>query len=63
VERRPRTAKTLRESQPQMPECLTDRQQDIWESLLAIADSIGGDVAALARNAAEALCSDDDELG
>ena len=46
-----------------MPECLTDRQQDIWESLLAIADSIGGDVAALARNAAEALCSDDDELG
>jgi hypothetical protein len=41
--------KTLHESQPQMPESLTDRQEDIWEPLLAIADSIGGDVPKLAR--------------
>jgi hypothetical protein len=58
----PELQKTLRESQPQMPRCLTDRQEDIWEPLLAIADSIGSDVPALARNAAEALCNDDDEL-
>src|SRR5262249_51579215 len=59
----PELQKTLSESQPQMPECLTDRQEDIWEPLLAIADSIGGDVAALARKADEEICTDDDELG
>jgi hypothetical protein len=57
--------KSLRERQPQMPECMTDRQEDIWEPLLAIADSIGGDVPRLVREAARALCSsdDDEELG
>jgi hypothetical protein len=56
--------KTLRESRPQTPECLTDRQEDIWEPLLAIADSIGGEVPELARAAASSLCAnDDDELG
>jgi hypothetical protein len=54
--------KTLRESQPQMPESLTDRQEDILEPLLAIADSIGGDVPRLARVAAELLCDIEDEL-
>ena len=44
-----------------MPDCLTDRQEDIWEPLLAISDSIGGDVPKLAREAARALCSSDDE--
>src|SRR5262249_40037282 len=53
--------KTLRESQPQMPEYLTDRQEDIWESLLATADSIGGDVPRLAREAAWALCGNDND--
>jgi hypothetical protein len=53
--------KTLRESQPQMPESLTDRQEDIWEPLLAIADSIGGDVPKLAREAARALCGTDND--
>ena len=55
--------KTLRESQPQMPEFMSDRQEDIWEPLLAIADAIGGDVPELARDAARVLCDNDDELG
>jgi hypothetical protein len=55
--------KTLRGNQPQMPEWMTDRQEDIWEPLLAIADAIGGDVPELAREAARVLCNNDDELG
>jgi hypothetical protein len=55
---------TLRESEPQMPDCLTDRQEDIWGPLLAIADSIGGDVPRLARETASVLCANnEDELG
>jgi hypothetical protein len=55
--------RALRETQPQMPESLTDRQEDIWEPLLAIADSIGGDVPRLAREAARALSINDDDDG
>jgi len=55
--------RTLRASQPQMPECMTDRQEDIWEPLLAIADAMGGNVPELARQAARVLCENDDELG
>jgi hypothetical protein len=55
--------KTLRAIQPQMPECMTDRQEDIWEPLLAIADAIGGYVPELARQAAQVLCDSDDEFG
>jgi hypothetical protein len=56
--------KTLRESRPQMPECLTDRQEDIWEPLQAIADTISGEVSELARAAARSLCAtDSDEQG
>jgi hypothetical protein len=56
--------KTLQASRPEMPDCLTDRQEDIWEPLLAIADSIGGDAPKLAREAARTLCgNDDDGLG
>jgi uncharacterized protein DUF3631/CHC2-type zinc finger protein len=54
--------KRLREAHPEMPECLTDRQEDIWEPLLAIADSIGGDVPEVARAAAGTLCENEDEL-
>src|SRR5262249_20906534 len=56
----PELLRSLRESQPQMPECLTDRQEDIWEPLLATADTIGGDVPRLAREAPCALCGNDD---
>jgi hypothetical protein len=60
----PELLKTLRESQPQMPESLTDRQEDIWEPLFAVADAIGGDVPRLAREAARVLCDNgEDELG
>jgi hypothetical protein len=58
----PGLQRKLRESQPQMSKCLTDRQEDIWEPLIAIADSISGDVPKLARGAAEALCDNVDEL-
>jgi hypothetical protein len=53
----------LRATQPKMPEWMSDRQEDIWEPLLAIADAIGGDVPELAREAARVLCNNDDELG
>jgi hypothetical protein len=59
----PDLLKALRSSQPQMPDCMSDRQEDIWEPLLAIADAIGGDVPRLAREAARGLCGYDDELG
>jgi uncharacterized protein DUF3631/CHC2-type zinc finger protein len=59
----PGPLKTLRSSQPQMPDCMSDRQEDIWEPLLVIADAIGGDVPRLAREAARGLCGNDDELG
>src|SRR5262249_30640930 len=59
----PELQKTLRQSQPQMPESLSDRQEDIWEPLLAIADSIGGNVPLIAREAARALCRNDDDQG
>jgi hypothetical protein len=49
--------------EPRMPDFMTDRQEDIWEPLLAIADAIGGDVPKLAREAARVLCENDDELG
>jgi hypothetical protein len=58
----PDLQKRLRETHPEVPECLTDRQEDIWEPLLAIADSIGGDVPRLARAAAETICDNEDEL-
>jgi len=37
---------------PDIPEELDDRQQDVWEPLLAIADAAGGDWPQLARKAA-----------
>jgi Protein of unknown function (DUF3631)/CHC2 zinc finger len=60
----PELLKTLWDSHPQMPDSLSDRQEDIWEPLLAIADSVGGDVSELARAAADVLCNNgDDDLG
>jgi hypothetical protein len=46
---------TLTTARPELPEALNDRQQDIWEPLLAIADAAGGDWPKLARDAAIAL--------
>jgi len=47
----------LREAQPQLPDELNDRQQDVCEPLLAIADLAGGDWPALARAALVELCT------
>jgi hypothetical protein len=55
--------KILKESNPQMPEGLNDRQEDIWEPLLAIADAIGGNVLSLAREAARSLCGNKNDDG
>lgn len=43
---------------PDMPEGIEDRNADVWESLLAVADVAGGDWADRARVAAVALVAD-----
>jgi hypothetical protein len=43
--------------QPQMPEGVTDRNADVWESLLAVADLAGGDWPRKARCSAVSLVS------
>lgn len=45
----------LRDAAPALPWALTDRQQDCWEPLLAIADLAGGDWPQRARAAALAI--------
>lgn len=45
----------LREAAPVLPDELTDRQQDAWEPLLAIADVAGREWAEKARAAARAI--------
>jgi hypothetical protein len=45
----------LASAEPTMPDGLTDRAEDAWESLLAIADLAGGDWPARAREAAVTL--------
>jgi len=57
---------TLRGSTPELPDELGDRQQDVWEPLLAIADHVGGEWPSLARRAAVVLSgdvADDDDIG
>jgi hypothetical protein len=57
----------LREARPSLPDALSDRQQDICEPLLAIADVAGDEWPERARAALVALCSqsndDDESLG
>lgn len=48
----------LRETRPQLPEELTDRQQDGAEPLLAIVDLAGGDWPRKTRQALIALCTE-----
>ncbi len=59
------TALNLPRSWPHLPDELNDRQQDIWEPLLAIADAAGGEWPQRARSAALDLHSgsEDDSLG
>jgi hypothetical protein len=46
---------TLKQAKPDLPEELSDRQQDAWEPLLAIADQAGGPWPEQSREAALAL--------
>lgn len=43
---------------PEMPIGITDRNADVWEALLAVADAAGGDWPEVARVAAVALVAD-----
>jgi hypothetical protein len=52
----------LREARPDLPEALSDRNQDIGEPLLAIADMVGGTWSVRARNALVAVCALADEV-
>jgi hypothetical protein len=51
----------LRAARPHLPDELNDRQQDVWEPLLAIADEAGGDWPGRARVAALELHGASDE--
>jgi hypothetical protein len=42
-------------AEPDLPDELSDRAQDIWEPLIAIADAVGGEWPVLARSAATEL--------
>lgn len=50
-----RHVESLVDANPPLPEALSDRQQDGWEPLLAIADAAGGDWPRLARAASVSL--------
>jgi hypothetical protein len=47
----------LRGAWPDMPEGINDRNADVWESLLAVADAVGGDWPERARVSAVSLVS------
>jgi hypothetical protein len=57
----------LKDAHPELPECLSDRQQDGAEPLLAIADAAGDDWPSQGRAALAELCSSnnaaDESLG
>jgi hypothetical protein len=53
-------ADKLADAEPDMPEGLSDRAEDVWEPLLAVADLAGGDWPDRARQAAKALSAEAD---
>lgn len=50
-------AEAVRASRPEFPDALSDRDQDNWEPLFAVADLAGGNWPEVARRAALKLCS------
>lgn len=48
----------LGKAEPELPDALNDRAQDVWEPLLAVADLAGGDWPERGRRAALALSGD-----
>jgi hypothetical protein len=64
--KQPGIIEKLREARPSLPDALSDRQQDICEPLLAIAEVAGEEWPDRARAALVALCSqisDDESIG
>ncbi|HRJ72184.1 MAG TPA: DUF3631 domain-containing protein, partial [Terrimicrobiaceae bacterium] len=63
----PTVVETLRAARPRVPDALGDRQADICEPLIAIAELAGGDWPDRARTAIVLLCTDeatqDESLG
>ena len=57
---RPR-AKELADAEPDMPQGLNDRAEDVWEALVAVADAAGGPWPARARVAARVLSDEAEE--
>jgi hypothetical protein len=49
-------------ARPDLPEALTDRQQDIWEPLLSVADLAGDEWSRRARLGAVEIYGEDKEL-
>lgn len=56
-------AAILQDASPSLPEVLNDRQQDIWEPLLAIADQVGGDWPRILREAAVLIAGEQTDEG
>lgn len=52
------TVKTVLNLEPSMPDTITDRNADLWEALLSIADAAGGTWPARARVTAVTLVTD-----
>jgi hypothetical protein len=52
------SAEALENAWPTLPESIQDRDADVWEPLVAIADAAGGDWSVLARVAAERMVAD-----
>jgi len=46
---------TVRDARPAFPDGVADRDADVWEALLAVADAAGGEWPKRARDAAEAM--------
>lgn len=57
-----RFTETLSTAEPELPDALSDRQQEAWWALLAIADLAGGEWPQAARNAAVALDGAEDDI-
>ena len=51
-------AEEIGAAEPAMPDGLSDRAEDVWEPLLAVADAAGGDWPVLARLAAVAMAGE-----
>ena len=50
--------RSVRDAEPALPEGVDDREADLWEPLLAIADAVGGDWPQCARDAAVAAVAE-----